>query len=74
MSVCGLAAADPLAAVIFASIGINKLSVSANAVNLIKATLNAQDASIVDRVVEVLSKASNAAEVREGLEPHLVRP
>lgn len=74
VSVCGLAAADPLAAVIFASIGINKLSVSANAVNLIKATLNAQDASIVDRVVEVLSKASNAAEVREGLEPHLVRP
>lgn len=74
VSVCGLAAADPLAAVIFGSIGITKLSVSANSVNLIKATLNAQDADIAKRVAEVLETASNAREVREGLEPHLARP
>ena len=72
-SVCGLAAADPLAAVIFASIGITKLSVSANSVNLIKATIAAQDPSIADKVHEVLESASSAAEVREMLSPLLVR-
>ncbi len=74
VSVCGLAASDPLAATIFGSIGINKLSVSANAVNLIKATLAAQSPDIVDRVHEVLASASSAAEVRDRLEPHLERP
>ena len=74
VSVCGLAASDPLAATIFGAIGINKLSVSANAVNLIKATLAAQSPDIVDRVHEVLSSASSAAEVRAALEPHLQRP
>jgi len=74
VSVCGLAAADPMAAVIFASIGINKLSVSANAVNLIKATLGVQEPEIADHVSRVLESASNADEVRAGLEPHLRRP
>ncbi len=74
VSVCGLAASDPLAATIFGSIGINKLSVSSNAVNLIKATLAAQSPDIVDRVHEVLASASSAAEVRAALEPHLERP
>ena len=74
VSVCGLAASDPVAAVIFASIGITKLSVSANAVNLIKATIAAQDPSIADRVLDVISTATSAAEVREALEPLVVRP
>ncbi len=74
VSVCGLAAADPLAAVIFAAIGITKLSVSANAVNLIKATLNAQSPEIADRIHEVLDTASSAAEVRAALAPLLMEP
>ncbi len=74
VSVCGLAAADPLAAVIFASIGITKLSVSAGSVNLIKATLAAQTPSIADAVHEVLATASSAAEVRETLMPMLIEP
>ena len=73
-SVCGLAAADPLAAVIFASIGITKLSVSAGSVNLIKATIAAQDPSIATKVHEVLASASSATEVRELLSPLLVQP
>ena len=74
VSVCGLAAADPMAAVIFASIGITKLSVSANSVNLIKATLGVQDAEIVEHVSRVLDSASSAEEVRAGLEPHVRKP
>lgn len=74
VSVCGLAAADPLAAVIFAAIGITKLSVSANAVNLIKATLNAQSPDVADRIHEVLHAASSAAEVRSLLGPLLMDP
>lgn len=74
VSVCGLAAADPLAAVIFASLGITKLSVSANAVNLIKATLNAQSPDIADRIHDVLDTASSAAEVRSLLGPLLMEP
>lgn len=73
-SVCGLAAADPLAAVIFASIGITKLSVSAGSVNLIKATLAAQDPQITDAIDEVLATASSAAQVREALTPLLAQP
>ncbi len=74
VSVCGLAAADPLAAVIFASIGITKLSVSANAVNLIKATLTAQSPDVADQINDVLQTASSAAEVRSVLGPLLMEP
>lgn len=73
-SVCGLAAADPVAAVVFASIGITKLSVSAGSVNLIKATLTAQDPAIAETIHEVLATASSAAQVREALTPLLVQP
>ncbi len=73
-SVCGLAAEDPLAAVIFATVGITKLSVSANSVNLIKATLAAQDQSIRDEVQSVIARAESAQEVREQLGPHVVKP
>jgi len=74
VSVCGLAAADPLAAVIFASIGITKLSVSAGAVNLIKATLSMQEPSIVETILGVLDSASSAGEVRSRLGPLLISP
>ena len=73
VSVCGLAASDPLAAVIFASIGITKLSVSANTVNLIKATIAAQDPSIASTIRTVIENASSAEQVRHELEPLLVR-
>ena len=73
-SVCGLAAEDPLAAIIFASVGITKLSVSANSVNLIKATLAAQDPSISEEVQRVIDTAESAQEVRQQLGPHVVSP
>ena len=73
-SVCGLAAEDPLAAIIFASVGITKLSVSANSVNLIKATIAAQDVSIVEVVQRILDSAESAAQVRQQLGPHVVNP
>lgn len=73
-SVCGLAAEDPLAAIIFASVGITKLSVSANSVNLIKATLAAQDPAISEEVQRVINCAESAKEVREQLGPHVVSP
>lgn len=73
-SVCGLAAEDPLAAIIFATVGITKLSVSANSVNLIKATLAAQDPSIADEVRRVIGSAESAQEVRQQLGPHMVNP
>ena len=73
-SVCGLAAEDPLAAIIFASVGVTKLSVSANSVNLIKATLAAQDPSIADEVLRVINCAESAQEVRQQLGPHVVNP
>ena len=73
-SVCGLAAEDPLAAIIFASVGITKLSVSANSVNLIKATLAAQDPSIAEKVRAVIDRAESAQEVRQQLGPHVVNP
>lgn len=74
VSVCGLAAADPLAAVIFAAVGITKLSVSANAVNLVKATLNAQNADIRPHIHRALETATSAAQLRSILEPLLVSP
>lgn len=73
-SVCGLAAEDPLAAIIFASVGITKLSVSANSVNLIKATLAAQDVSISEEIQKVVNTAESADEVRQLLGPHVVNP
>jgi phosphoenolpyruvate-protein phosphotransferase len=42
-SVCGLSAADPVAAAAYAAMGIDKLSVSASMVNLIKASVSELD-------------------------------
>ncbi|MGI9605815.1 MAG: phosphoenolpyruvate--protein phosphotransferase [Acidimicrobiales bacterium] len=74
VSVCGLAASDPLAAVIFAAVGVTKLSVSASAVNLIKATLGAQDAAIADEIRSTLGSASSAEEIRERLAGLIAQP
>lgn len=74
-SVCGLAAADPLAAVIFAHIGVTKLSVSAGSVNLIKATVGAQDVAAIGPAIDAaLQESVSAEEVRERLMPLLVQP
>lgn len=73
-SVCGLAAADPLAAAIFAHIGISKLSVSAGSVNLIKATLLAQDPEALGSAIDAaLTESVSAEEVRSRLMPLLVQ-
>lgn len=74
VSVCGLAAADPLSAAVFAAIGVNKLSVSSSAVNLIKATVAAQSGDLVAHVQKVLSSATSSAEVRERIGEVLVQP
>ena len=74
VSVCGLAAADPLAAVIFAAVGITKLSVSANSVNLIKATIEAQDPARAADVVAIVDSAATVEEVRKRIAEIVVDP
>ncbi|RME24792.1 MAG: phosphoenolpyruvate--protein phosphotransferase, partial [Deltaproteobacteria bacterium] len=64
VSVCGLAAADPAGAALFAGMGIDKLSVAAASVNPIKATLSGLDPDRLGELVERCLAASSAAEVR----------
>ncbi len=74
VSVCGLAAADPVAAVIFAALGVEKLSVGANSVNLIKATIAAQPDDIGAAVLDALSTATSADEVRSSVSELIAQP
>lgn len=64
VSVCGLAAADPLGAAVFAAMGVDKLSVSPRAVNLVKSAIAAMDASTVEPMVRASLAAATADEVR----------
>ena len=64
VSVCGLAAADPLGAAVFAAMGIDKLSVSPRSVNLVKAAVAATDASTADAMVQGTLAAATADEAR----------
>lgn len=64
VSVCGEAASDAGLAALYAAMGMDKLSVSAPAVNRIKAVLAGLDAaSIADALGEALA-AESAEEVR----------
>ncbi len=72
VSVCGEAAADPLAACVFAAIGIDKLSVTPSAVNLIKSTLSRQSSDFVDQVHKALNDAATAPEFRRIVESALL--
>ena len=64
VSVCGLAAADPLGAAVFAAMGVDKLSVSPRTVNLVKAAVAATDASAADAMVTEALAAATADEAR----------
>lgn len=64
VSVCGLAAADPLGAAVFAAMGVDKLSVSPRTVNLVKSAIAAMDASAAESMVRAALAAASAAEAR----------
>ena len=64
VSVCGLAAADPLGAAVFAAMGVDKLSVSPRTVNLVKSAIAATDASTADSMVRAALAAATADEAR----------
>lgn len=72
VSVCGEAAADPLAACVFAALGVDKLSVTPSAVNLIKSTLSRQSEEFAKHVDKAIDVAATAREFRQLVEPHLV--
>lgn len=64
VSVCGLAAADPAGAALFAAMGIDKLSVSTSLVNRTKAVLAGIDHEKMDEALETALAAADAAQVR----------
>ncbi len=64
VSVCGLAAADPLGAAVLAAMGVDKLSVSARQVNAVKSTIASMDAAATGPMVDAALAAASAAEVR----------
>ena len=66
-SVCGLAAADPLGAAAFATMGVDKLSVSASTVNTIKATIDGLDPSGGHAALEAALASPDAASARIAL-------
>lgn len=65
VSVCGLAAADPLGAAVLAAMGVEKLSVSARSVNVVKSVIASMDAATTGPMVEAALGAATAAEVRQ---------
>ncbi len=65
VSVCGLAAADPLGAAVFAAMGVDKLSVSPRTVNLVKSAIATTDASTADSMVRAALAAATANEARD---------
>ena len=64
VSVCGEAAADPGLAVLFGAMGMDKLSVNPNSVNLIKMSITEADAGAAADLLERAMRAASAAEVR----------
>ncbi|WP_419944206.1 phosphoenolpyruvate--protein phosphotransferase [Candidatus Poriferisodalis sp.] len=64
VSVCGLAAADPLGAAAFAAMGVDKLSVSPRAVNLVKSAIATMDASSAESMILAALGAATADEAR----------
>ena len=64
VSVCGLAAADPAAAVVYAGMGMDKLSVGPRSVNAIKSTLHGLDVEATRGLAVAACAAADAASVR----------
>lgn len=67
VSVCGLAAEDPLAAAAFVEMGISKLSVSSPSVNAIKATIDGLDETRLTEAAAELNGLAEASAVRARL-------
>lgn len=65
VSVCGLAAADPVGAVVLAAMGIDKLSVSGRSVNPTKSVIDSLDPATAEQLVRPVLAAASAGEVRE---------
>ncbi len=64
VSVCGLVAADPLGAAVLTAMGVDKLSVSARSVNIVKSVIDSVDRAEAGPMVEAALAAPAAADVR----------
>ena len=64
VSVCGLAAADPQGAAVLAAMGVDKLSVSARFVNIVKSVIDSLDRAEAGAMAEAALAAATAADVR----------
>lgn len=74
VSVCGLVAADPLGAAVLAAMGVDKLSVSARSVNIIKAVIDSLDVSQAAAMAQAALSAPTAGDVRRIVAEALDRP
>ncbi len=70
-AVCGEAAADPVAAALFAAFGIDKLSVAPVSVDEIRATVAGIDPDAIEAVLPAVLAAGSPGEVRSLVEPLL---
>ena len=64
VSVCGLAAADRLGAAVLTAMGVDKLSVTARSVNMVKSVVDSLDQADAGAMVAEALAAATAAEVR----------
>ena len=64
VSVCGLAAADPQGAAVLAAMGVDKLSVSARFVNIVKSVVDSLDRADAGAMAEAALAAATAVDVR----------
>jgi len=71
ISVCGESAADPVTALLFAAMGVHKLSVAPASVNLVRSAINTADPDVIKRLLKQALGADSAREVRELLAPVL---
>ncbi len=65
VAVCGEAAADPVTALLFAAMGMDKLSVTPRAVGIVKATIDRADHATAQSALEAALAARSASDVRD---------
>jgi len=71
VAVCGAAGADPVTAVLFAAMGMDKLSVAPPSVNMVKALIDHIDPDDAADALEVALAEASAEAVRERVAPLL---
>ena len=71
VGVCGAAGADPVTAALFASMGIDKLSVVAPSVNTVKALIDGLDPADAGPILDAALSATSAEAVRALVSPLL---